>query len=157
MPVEHNAESEKRLKETKDKYRCNLISLVICFNQLANLFFFCYFVSNIVILAEKRAKVQKELSDIDDLYKKSQENFEDEQEDKNGVKENEGTSKLELSEKMEEDYDNNSNRGNVDETGEIKVNQNETELSNINKDKELDKDNTASDLAEKEFEPIYDE
>ena len=58
---------------------------------------------------------------------------------------------------MEEDYDNNSNRGNVDETGEIKVNQNETELSNINKDKELDKDNTASDLAEKEFEPIYDE
>ena len=89
MPVEHNAESEKRLKETKDKYRCNLISLVICFNQLANLFFFCYFVSNIVILAEKRAKVQKELSDIDDLYKKSQENFEDEQEDKNGVKENE--------------------------------------------------------------------
>jgi hypothetical protein len=97
------------------------------------------------------------LSDIDDLYKKSQENFEDEQEDKNGVKENEGTSKLELSEKMEEDYDNNSNRGNVDETGEIKVNQNETELSNINKDKELDKDNTASDLAEKEFEPIYDE
>lgn len=97
------------------------------------------------------------MSDIDDLYKKSQENFEDEQEDKNGVKENEGTSKLELSEKMEEDYDNNSNRGNVDETGEIKVNQNETELSNINKDKELDKDNTASDLAEKEFEPIYDE
>ncbi|XP_053206056.1 pinin-like [Panonychus citri] len=47
MPKEHTDESEKRWKQTKDKYR--------------------------LILAEKRAKVQKELSEIDEMYKKETE------------------------------------------------------------------------------------
>jgi len=44
MPVKHNSETHKRLQETKDKYR--------------------------IIFAEKRAKVQKELNDIEEHYKK---------------------------------------------------------------------------------------
>ncbi|KPM11581.1 Pinin-like protein [Sarcoptes scabiei] len=46
MPVQHNTETLKRLQETKDKYR--------------------------IVIAEKRAKVLKELSDIDDLFQLKQ-------------------------------------------------------------------------------------
>lgn len=43
LPVKHNSETQKRLQETKDKYR--------------------------IIFAEKRAKVQKELNDIEENFK----------------------------------------------------------------------------------------
>ncbi|CAG2176293.1 unnamed protein product, partial [Oppiella nova] len=52
LPAKHTPETEKRLQETKDKYR--------------------------LIVAEKRAKVQKELSEIDELYKKEEQTLLDE-------------------------------------------------------------------------------
>ncbi|RWS04300.1 pinin-like protein [Dinothrombium tinctorium] len=123
MPIKHLPETEKRLKETKDKYR--------------------------LIVAEKRAKVQKELSEIDELYKK--EEIEESEDVMMEVKENNGPNN-----EVDVDSVGNSVEG---ETTEAIV---KSEPSELNCNKEINEDNVpkdveSSDIGDKEFEPIYDE
>ncbi|RWS21059.1 Pinin-like protein [Leptotrombidium deliense] len=111
MPVKHTPESEKRLKETKDKYR--------------------------LIVAEKRAKVQKELTDIDDSYKKETESEvgnENEDVTAEDMKANDGDNG-ETTHAMEVELDSvgnsNSNGG---EIGDAIVKSESNETTNTTKD-----------------------
>lgn len=182
LPKEHTTESEKRWKQTKDKYR--------------------------LILAEKRAKVQKELSEIDEMYKKETEMDDDDDDETNksvemDSQENTNNDAIEFMEdSIDQDKVCNSKVNDSIENNQ-KSSVNETNNSNDKSDHEVDNsqnddsnnhvanDNNNSDkidsinhhndnaktvieglmgtqlgdadksspeqLTEKEFEPIYDD
>ncbi|KAI1284854.1 Pinin [Halotydeus destructor] len=133
LPKEHNDETEKRLQDTKDKYR--------------------------LIIAEKRAKVQKELSEIDDSYKKEVDGeFDDDDLATMETEESFGSNGAH----PEHETDNNGSESmvtstdNVIEHEDVQVNSHDDETEDVAAEME-DAEDVIETLEEKEFEPIYDE
>lgn len=170
MPTKPTPENEKRIKETKEKFRCKS-KLVFYKNEFLKCFF-----DFAGILAEKRAKVQKELNDIDELYKKDENSIEDIDETNHTLKsvvndEMDDNNNEELIDGKTETFREDEKEGNSSNNTEDIENM-QCEVANTRESREktqsnLDlitenETNSRSDkksdtIAEKEFEPIYDE
>jgi len=150
LPAKHTPETEKRLQETKDKYR--------------------------LIVAEKRAKVQKELSEIDELYKKEEqtlldEDMEEMETHESDTKQNSDETKpLAQIESQSETLESNNNSNNIVISDDNNINVlNETTNSATAEDttngitsETVEQNETVvvkheDTIEDKEFEPIYDE
>ncbi|CAG2115008.1 unnamed protein product [Medioppia subpectinata] len=151
LPTKHTPETEKRLQETKDKYR--------------------------LIVAEKRAKVQKELSEIDELYKKEEQKLLDEEmgdidTHESNAKENSDETKTLAQNESQISIESNNNSNNIiisDEDNNINVSNETTSGSVVNSAEDTSNgvktESVEHELVEthedtiedKEFEPIYDE
>ncbi|XP_054152947.1 pinin-like isoform X2 [Oppia nitens] len=149
LPAKQTPETEKRLQESKDKYR--------------------------LIVAEKRAKVQKELAEIDELYKKEEQNdvIDEEMED---VVNDESNAKENNTDEHKND-DQNDEKLSVNETNinsnHISDDLNKTQLlsesinantgehslngSIIDNASDVKMQTNEESIGDKEFEPIYDE
>lgn len=162
LPSKHTPESERRLQETKDKYRCKPnLHFVLALNLKTILFF-----DSIVIVAEKRAKVQKELSEIDELYKKEEQNeaIDEEMDEMDVSIPNQKSDENQIEEKTKNELtlesnnrvisSDNSSQNEVSKQITIDTKSDDTSngLNNYTK-MESPEEQTIED---KEFEPIYD-
>lgn len=132
LPAKHYPESEKRLQETKDKYR--------------------------LIVAEKRAKVQKELSEIDELYKKEEViDVLDEEMEFEMLNMKENSKRVEQNNNL--DIENNKVITEVDSNANTSMIATEEASNGVKPENTELESHEVHDEAinDEEFEPIYDE